>query len=73
MFQIDTDGNGYISFRELKGFLDTQEHTKFPSKVVKYVYWKFDRNKDQKLDFDEFLEMVHDPDFKSSFEKVTER
>ncbi|CAG9861705.1 unnamed protein product [Phyllotreta striolata] len=69
---VDTNKDGYISVRELKEFLDANEHANVPEKIVKVVYRKFDANKDQKLELDEFLDMLTDDDFKSAFGKVAQ-
>ncbi|XP_008425771.1 plastin-3-like [Poecilia reticulata] len=54
---IDLDKNGYISDNEL-GELLTQSGHPQPGYMIREILQKLDRNKDNKISFDEFLSIV---------------
>ncbi|KRT83856.1 HLH domain-containing protein [Oryctes borbonicus] len=67
--EVDTDENGYISHRELRDFLSTNNH-KLPQHVLDKVYKRADRNGDGRLDLREFIGMVYDPKNRDFFSNL---
>ncbi|XP_014901578.1 plastin-3 [Poecilia latipinna] len=54
---IDLDKNGYISDNELGDLLTQSGHPQ-PGYMIREILQKLDRNKDNKISFDEFLSIV---------------
>ncbi|GJQ85976.1 rho-4 [Trypoxylus dichotomus] len=67
--EVDTDENGYISHRELRDFLSTNDH-KLPQHVLDNIYRSADRNGDGRLDLREFTSMVYDPKNRDFFSNL---
>ncbi|CAB1421976.1 unnamed protein product [Pleuronectes platessa] len=57
--KIDLDNNGYICDYELNELLREAGHVQ-PGYVVRGIIQKLDRNKDNKISFDEFLSIVQE-------------
>ncbi|XP_072379847.1 rhomboid-related protein 2-like [Diabrotica undecimpunctata] len=65
--QCDTDKNGYITLDELAVYISTHETscTFIPRRVIKKIYQNADKDKDHKLSFQEFVDLVESEDFQS--------
>ena len=53
--KYDRDGNGYITRDEFRRVVEDKYETKLTSKQVDELMIAADRNKDGKIDYDEFL------------------
>ncbi|XP_018563916.1 rhomboid-related protein 3-like [Anoplophora glabripennis] len=71
--KCDKNRDGYISFKELQKFAENHEEHKFPDKVIKAIHKNFDRNGDELLDFEEFLEMINNPKVTKIFKRIRSR
>ncbi|XP_018562745.1 rhomboid-related protein 3-like [Anoplophora glabripennis] len=70
--ECDTNRDGQISISELKEFLATNEGD-IPNHVVKCIHQKFDMDKDDQLNFDEFLDMISHPTVTETFKRIGSR
>ncbi|XP_026313453.1 rhomboid-related protein 2 isoform X2 [Hyposmocoma kahamanoa] len=66
--KYDRDNDGKISYVELKQIIDSREYDHdLPDNVVSKIMALADRDNSGYLDFDEFVEMMHNPDLKAVF------
>ncbi|KAL0818525.1 hypothetical protein ABMA28_008968 [Loxostege sticticalis] len=66
--KYDRDNDGKISYVELKGIIESREYDHdLPDNVVDKIMSLADRDNSGYLDFAEFVEMMHNPDFKAVF------
>ncbi|XP_054481250.1 plastin-3 [Anoplopoma fimbria] len=73
--KIDLDNNGYISDFELNDLLKEAGHA-LPGYMVREIIQKLDRNKDNKISFEEFLSIVQElkgSEIAKTFRKVINR
>ncbi|XP_022618288.1 plastin-3 [Seriola dumerili] len=73
--KIDLDNNGYICDYELHELLKEAGHP-LPGYMVREIIQKLDRNKDNKISFDEFLSIVQElrgSEIAKTFRKVINR
>ncbi|XP_022902730.1 rhomboid-related protein 2 [Onthophagus taurus] len=64
--RVDQDKDGYVCYRELYEFLQSNEEG-IPRHVIRRIHENADRNDDGKLDCQEFIHMVMDPENKYIF------
>ncbi|KAL1501691.1 hypothetical protein ABEB36_006973 [Hypothenemus hampei] len=74
--QCDRDQDGFVSLEELTAFIKSNESS--PSSVpltpiIVNNYERFDQNHDNKLDFDEFVEMITNDGFLKDFTNLGNR
>lgn len=68
IFQYDRDKDGYINLGELRDMIESREYENdIPDFVAKKVHDLADTNRDGKLDFNEFVDMIHHPDLAPLF------
>lgn len=68
VFQCDKDKDGFITIEELYQLVETREYEEdIPSYVIERVHEMHDRNRDKKLDYEEFYEMINNPAFQFIF------
>ncbi|KAJ8985219.1 hypothetical protein NQ317_018248 [Molorchus minor] len=72
LIQCDHNNDGYISIKELKIFIETEEEN-VPYEVIRAIHNNFDKNCDHVLDFEEFLEMLNSPLVKKTFRRLSSR
>ncbi|KAJ8930585.1 hypothetical protein NQ314_016597 [Rhamnusium bicolor] len=60
-------------FDKLKEFIVTQEGDEIPEEVIKNLHSFFDKNQDEQLDLDEFLDMINYPTFIKTFQRIKSR
>ncbi|XP_059048187.1 rhomboid-related protein 2 isoform X2 [Achroia grisella] len=66
--KYDKDNDGKISYIELKAIIDSREYEDdLPPNVVQKIMNLADRDNSGYLDFNEFVEMMHNPDLKNIF------
>ncbi|XP_073948022.1 rhomboid-4 isoform X2 [Choristoneura fumiferana] len=66
--KYDNDNDGRISYVELKAIIESREYAHdLPDNVVDKIMSLADRDNSGYLDFNEFVEMMHNPDFKAVF------
>lgn len=66
--QCDKDKDGFITVAELYQLIETREYEEdIPEYVVERIHNMHDNNKDKKLDFDEFYQMMNNPDLQYIF------
>ncbi|XP_061722473.1 rhomboid-related protein 2 isoform X1 [Cydia pomonella] len=66
--KYDRDADGKISYAELKEIIESREYEHdLPDNVVEKIMKLADRDNSGYLDFNEFVEMMHNPDFKAVF------
>lgn len=70
-FQWDQDKDGYISREELKILLDNHEDISLSNQAMELITSSFDKDADDRLDFEEFIDMIHNPKFKTLFNTIT--
>lgn len=73
LLQYDTDGSGHISLQELKVLINAGRCSDIPRHVINQIMKKADRNNDGKLNFHEFLEMIHRPENQSHFQHLSQK
>ncbi|XP_023011616.1 protein rhomboid isoform X2 [Leptinotarsa decemlineata] len=71
--KCDRNKDGVISISELKEFIETQDNIDISEELAERIYYQFDTNKNEQIDFTEFVEMVNSPLFKNTFERLTRR
>ncbi|CAH1163125.1 unnamed protein product [Phaedon cochleariae] len=69
----DSNRDGIISINELKTFIEIHEEFELPDEVMRTIYEKYDKNMDEKLDLEEFVEMINSPTFSVTFQKFSNR
>ncbi|KAG5900300.1 hypothetical protein JTB14_000826 [Gonioctena quinquepunctata] len=69
----DSNGDGVICVNELKKFIETEERRDITDQMAEIIYLEFDKNKDQKLDFEEFLEMINSSKMRRSFRNISKK
>lgn len=72
-FQWDQNKDGYISIEELKSLVAENENITLSKRSLDILYARFDRDHNNQLDFNEFLEMINHPRFKQIFKRVTSK
>ncbi|KAJ8917355.1 hypothetical protein NQ315_002377 [Exocentrus adspersus] len=66
--KYDRDRDGFITVNELNDLVESKEYEQdIPSYVVKKIHEMHDRDGNQKLDFQEFYDMIHNPDLQYVF------
>ncbi|XP_063388637.1 rhomboid-related protein 2 isoform X3 [Cydia fagiglandana] len=66
--KYDRDADGKISYAELKEIIESREYEHdLPDNVVEKIMVLADKDNSGHLDFNEFVEMMHNPDFKAVF------
>lgn len=59
--EVDKNGDGQISYRELKEFLNTANGNKVPREIRRAIFTRADGNGDGIIDYTEFSIMFNDP------------
>lgn len=66
--KFDRDRDGFITVSELNDMIESREYEQdIPIHCVKKIHDLHDKNNDRKLNFEEFIEMIHNPEFDSIF------
>ncbi|XP_050299558.1 rhomboid-related protein 2 [Anthonomus grandis grandis] len=66
--KYDRDGDGFLTIRELNEMIESKEYEKdIPLHCVKKIHEMHDKNRDRRLNFEEFIEMIHNPELNSIF------
>lgn len=66
--QYDTDKDGYINLCELRDMIDSREYERdIPDFASKKIHKMADKDQDGKLDLEEFIHMIHHPEFAPLF------
>ncbi|XP_072381751.1 rhomboid-related protein 2-like isoform X1 [Diabrotica undecimpunctata] len=66
--KYDRNRDGFISIRELTDIIESREYEEdIPQHCIKKILGMHDRNSDKKLDFEEFYEMINNPDLNYVF------
>lgn len=72
--KYDHDKDGKISYNELKHIIDSREYDHdIPDTAVEKIMAISDRDNSGYLDFAEFIEMIHKPEFKALFGHMVAR
>ncbi|XP_056643128.1 rhomboid-related protein 2 [Diorhabda sublineata] len=72
--KYDRDRDGLIGVRELTDLIESREYEEdIPKHCVKKILTMHDRNDDRKLDFEEFYEMIHNPNLSYIFGHYVQR
>ncbi|KAJ8958531.1 hypothetical protein NQ318_002326 [Aromia moschata] len=66
--KYDRDRDGFITVHELTELVESREYEHdIPSYMIKKIHELHDHNDDEKLDFNEFYDMIHNPDLQYMF------
>ncbi|KAH1019026.1 hypothetical protein HUJ05_006691 [Dendroctonus ponderosae] len=66
--KYDKDHDGLITVKELSDMIESREYDKdIPDYCVKKIHDLHDVNQDRKLNFDEFMYMIHNPEYSYIF------
>lgn len=61
-FKCDKDKDGFITVQELYELIESREYEQdIPDYVVERIHQMHDRNKDKRLSYEEFYEMINNP------------
>lgn len=72
--RYDRDNDGYISIRELNELIESREYEHdIPMHVVAEIHRKADANADGKLNYQEFVDMIHHPALRPIFGHLVSR
>lgn len=77
LFQCDRDQDGFVSLEEFTAFIKSNEQVS-PSAgpltpIIVNNYERFDQNHDNKLDFEEFVNMITNDGFLKDFTNLGNR
>ncbi|XP_066257949.1 rhomboid-related protein 2-like [Euwallacea similis] len=66
--KFDRDGDGFITVTELNDMIESREYEQdIPAHCVQKIHELHDTNLDRKLNFEEFIEMIHNPELSQIF------
>ncbi|XP_060533123.1 rhomboid-related protein 3-like [Cylas formicarius] len=76
--KCDKDQDGFVSLEEFKEFVKSNEQAAAKNAepltpMIVNVYQRFDHNHDDKIDFEEFLDMLTNPGFMREFSNLASR
>ncbi|KAJ8958523.1 hypothetical protein NQ318_002318 [Aromia moschata] len=72
-FQCDADHDGYVNVSDLKAFVNSHESNEIPEEVAQCILSRFDQDRDGKLDFHEFLDLINNPTVIRTFKRIGSR
>lgn len=70
MVKFDRDKDGYITYNELISMAEHREYAQdLPLHCIRKIHKLYDCDRDQRLDFQEFLRLIHNRSFAIIFEE----
>lgn len=68
VFQYDTNHDGFLNILELNALIESREYENdIPEHVIKKIHEMADQNRDNRIDFSEFVDMINNPDLQYIF------
>ncbi|VEN49516.1 unnamed protein product [Callosobruchus maculatus] len=66
--KCDKDRDGYITVKELYDLIESREYEEdIPPQVVRRIHESHDQNRDKRLDYNEFSDMINNPNLQHIF------